>query len=447
MTTNEGISNKGIFAHCVGGVAQNLVFGLWGAYAFFFFTEKVHIRPELIGALFLFAKIWDGINDPMMGVLADRTRTRWGRFRPWLLFMPIPVCIFLVLSFSVPPFESPLLRIMYIAVIYILMGTAFTAIDIPYWALPTVYTTNLQKRTRIYTAARLTSDMAGVAVYIGVPLIVAGFGDKNATKTYFNTAIVFGLLAVCLYFYAFRNIREYVPPQKKSLSFREIIKALSSNKPLMVLVGTQSIMQIPLFIQKTAVLYFSTYNLGSIGYTSILSAFLIPGIIIGSLGVVKLTKKYDKRRLYFLAGVLNFIVCTLFLLTGYSSIPLISLWIFLTGIQAGAITILGTTMIADTIEYVQWKTGIRAEGLISSAQTFTSKISVALGGLVLGILLSVIGYQEGADMQSQETIQGFHYLMSIVPGIIGLIGSIPILFYGVTNKLQAQIAKELVVRD
>jgi GPH family glycoside/pentoside/hexuronide:cation symporter/probable glucitol transport protein GutA len=167
------VTGREIAGHAIAGIGQNLFFGLWSGYMLVFFTDVFGISGGAAGLIMMFTRVWDAINDPMMGVIADRTRTRWGRYRPWLLFMALPMIFFLALNFSAPSL-SPTGKIVYAAFAYVFMSMAFTAVDVPYWTLPAAMTQDVGKRTLIYSASRISTTLSSLVVMIvAIPLITA----------------------------------------------------------------------------------------------------------------------------------------------------------------------------------------------------------------------------------------------------------------------------------
>ena len=363
------VTGKEMFGHAIAGVGQNFIFAFWSSYMMMFYTDVFGLSAAFVGMLFFGARAWDAINDPMMGVIADKTRTKWGRFRPWLLIMPIPVGICLVLNFTVPNVTGTAAMI-YAAVTYILMSMAFTAIDIPYWSMPSAMTTDPVKRTKIFSYSNLGTSMAStVAGMLIVPLLNA-FGGANTKSGFFGTAIVMAVIGITLYLTGFKLTREHVEASTEKFNYKKAAKALGTNKPLLIVI---------------------------------------------------------------------------FMITPYSQVWLIMI---LSAAQVTLITlsmVIVSSMIADTIEYAEWKTGQRNEGVISSTRTFTTKLAMAFSGLIAGGILTFAGYVPNVE-QSQMTLTVFHLVSSIVPGVIALVACIPMKWYDLTEERHAQIMKEIAER-
>lgn len=438
------VTGKEMFGHAIAGVGQNFIFAFWSSYMMMFYTDVFGLSAAFVGMLFFGARAWDAINDPMMGVIADKTRTKWGRFRPWLLIMPIPVGICLVLNFTVPNVTGTAAMI-YAAVTYILMSMAFTAIDIPYWSMPSAMTTDPVKRTKIFSYSNLGTSMAStVAGMLIVPLLNA-FGGANTKSGFFGTAIVMAVIGITLYLTGFKLTREHVEASTEKFNYKKAAKALGTNKPLLIVLIASVALNLGMIIKMSLQLFYVQYNLGTLNLVPIFSMLALPGTILGSLFAPKIASKFGKKRALIGASITLLVVGIIFMITPYSQVWLIMI---LSAAQVTLITlsmVIVSSMIADTIEYAEWKTGQRNEGVISSTRTFTTKLAMAFSGLIAGGILTFAGYVPNVE-QSQMTLTVFHLVSSIVPGAIALVACIPMKWYDLTEERHAQIMKEIAER-
>jgi GPH family glycoside/pentoside/hexuronide:cation symporter/probable glucitol transport protein GutA len=447
--------NKGIFAgtvkgreiagHAVAGIGQNLIFGLWSSYMLVFFTDVFGIAGGVAGLIMMFTRIWDAVNDPMMGIIADRTRTRWGRYRPWLLFMALPIILFLVLNFSAPQFSSAG-KIVYAAVTYVFMSMAFTAVDVPYWTLPAAMTQDVGKRTMIYSISRTSTTLSGLIVgIIAIPLITA-LGGGDMARGYFIAALAIGVLGALLYLCGFGLIREHVtPPPAEKFSFSEAVKAVSQNKPLLLILLSMLIAFSLSFLRSNLLVYWVQYNIGSLEMVALFNLVSLPAMILGIVFTPLLTKKLGQKGVFIFACLWGAASNFTFFFVGYGNVNAALVMFFLTSVPTGLMMVLVSSMIANTIEYAEWKTGQRREGLISSAQTFLAKVCIAIGGGLSGLVLTVIRYQPNAA-QPPSALTAFHLAMTVITGLGFLLGIIPMLFNDFDDKKYAQIAAELKSR-
>lgn len=446
-TTVEAGEVKGreIAGHAIAGIGQNLVFGFWGSYMLVFFTDVFAIGGVAAGMIMMLTRVWDAVNDPMMGALADRTRTRWGRFRPWLLFMALPIAIMLVLNFSAPNL-GPTGKIVYAAIVYVLMSMTFTAIDVPYWTMPAAMSNSVAKRTVIYSASRTSTTVTtAVVAIVAVPLITA-LGGGSMARGYQSTAIVFGVAAVVLYLTGFSLIREHVvPAAHKKVGFKESTKVIFHNKPLLMIMLSVFIAFSCYFIRNSMMIYFMQYNLGSLELMSLVGLVSIPGVIVGAVLTPALAKRFGQKSLYIFSCLFAAAVNLILFFTGYTNTVLVFVLYAITCFPLGVLNVLLSSLIANTVEYAEWKTGQRREGLINSSQTFVFKLCIAAAGGLSGFLLSALHYTPGVA-QPQATLTVFHMSISLVFAVGLVLAVVPMLFYELTEKRHAELVSEIESR-
>lgn len=438
------VTKKEILGHAIGGVGQNFIFALWSGYMMMFYTDVFGLSAAFVGVLFFGARVWDAVNDPIMGIMADKTRTKWGRFRPWLLFMPIPIGVCLVLNFTAPNLSGTS-AIIYATITYILMSMSFTAVDIPYWSMPSAMTTDPIKRTKLFSYARLSTSLASVvAGMIIIPLVnVIGKGDMK--KGFFGTAVVIAIIGAVFYLISFKMTREHIAASTEKFNYKKAIQALSQNKPLMIILVSSVAINLGMILKNSLQLYYVQYNLGTLNLIPVFSFLSLPGIVIGSLIAPKISSKYGKKNTLIGSNIVLLLAGIIFMFTPYTQVWMI---ILMTAIQVtviGLAMVIVSSMIADTIEYAEWKTGQRNEGIISSTQTFTTKLAIAISGLLAGSILTASGYVPNVE-QAQSTLTVFHIVSSIVPGLIGILACIPLKWYDLTEEKHLKIMEEISSR-
>lgn len=436
------VKTREIAGHAAAGIGQNLVYGLWGSYILIFYTDVFGITAGAAGLIMMFTRIWDAVNDPMMGMVADRTRTRWGRYRPWLLFMAVPVGILLILNFYTPALSGGA-KVAYAAITYVLLSMAFTAVDIPYWSLPSAMTRDSGRRAGIFSIARTATTLTSVVSAVIIIPLTQRLGAGDQEKGFFRTAVLFAAFSIFFYLIGFGSIREHVEPVKqKKEGVGNSLKVLACNKPLLLIILSVLIILTANGLRNSTLPYFAQYNLGALSLVSILTALSIPGMLAGMLLAPVLAKKFGKKRVYLGACIYGMISNLLFFFSDDTDTVRVFIMIALTGVSFGFILVLESAMIADTIEYAQWKTGQRREGLISSTQTFVSKLCLALSGGLIGLILTVTGYTPG-QVQTGTTLLAFHMMMTLVVAVAFALAMVPMFFYGLTEEVHAGIVKEL----
>lgn len=427
----------------IGVLGQNLLFGIVSTYLMFYYTDVVHLAPFAVGILFGVARIWDAFNDPFMGYLSDITRTKWGKFRPYILLGTIPMVILGVLCFSVPQIGNTG-KLIYAYITYILFGMAYTVVDIPIWASPTVVTTNNKKRTSIISRIQLFALIGYLIVGFTAIKIVESTGDDMAAG-FQKTAIIYSIIALIFLLPVPLLMRERIKLQKEKTKFSDSMKLIFQNKPLILVLLTQ-LMTMALFTLKSSITtYYVTYNIGDMSLVPIMMLASAIPMILGMMVASPLASLLGKKKAVILSTLLAAVFSLIWYFTGYSNFTLVCILSGVSGFFTALPVVITTAMVADTIEYAEWKHGIRGEGVIFSLRTLTGKLASALAGLAGGILLTIIGYVSNSP-QTPETLAGFQTVMSLLPAIASLVGLIPLAFYTLTEQRHANIVAELEER-
>ncbi|MEM6708711.1 MAG: MFS transporter [Pseudomonadota bacterium] len=421
-------------------LGQNLIFGLFFNYLLIFYTDVYGISAAAVGTLFLVARTWDAINDPLMGIIVDRTRTRWGKFRPYLLWTPLPIAIATVLCFTAFDVQ-PTTKLILAYTTYIVWSMIYTVNDVPIWALSSAMTQDSEARTSLITLARLLSLVGIMIPAIFVIPMVEYFGQGNDAVGYQSTAMVLAAAACGLMLLAFFNVNERVTPKTERPNLGQSYRALASNRPLQIIV-LLSLLSVLGLVGQSLFVYFATYNLGDRGLLPTLFAVTAVGMIVGILPIPMLVRRMGKKQTMAALIVVNAMAAVVFFAVGYENLTLVYVLTAINSLPTGARTVLTTAMIADTIEYMQWRTGERSEGIIFSVQTFTAKITTAIGGFVGGVALTVIGYQPNAT-QSPDTLLWIFALVTLIPGVVGLLALWPLYFYELTEERYQAILTEI----
>lgn len=438
------VKGREMFGHAIAGFGQNLIFGLWSSYMLVFYTDIFGISAGAASIIMLLTRVWDGINDPMMGSIADHTRTRWGRYRPWLLFMSPVIVIFLVLNFSSPDL-SPALKVAYAAITYVMMSMAFTAVDVPYWTMPAAMSSDVQKRSRIISFSRMSTTIATTVLgVIAIPLINAlGQGDKQ--KGYMLTALVIGLVGAMFYLIGFANIREHVEPvPNQKITLKSSVRAIAQNRPLLLLLCCGLLGNIGTMLKQGMVIYYVKDCVGSESLIPIFSLLFLPGMILGLIIAPTFTKRFDSKTVFIGTKIFGIVVDIVFFFAGFNNVPLTMFLYALTSIPLGISSVVSATMLTNTIEYAEWKFGNRQEGLISSTQTLTAKIGMALSVGVTGLVLEIANYVP--NHVTSETQMMLHGAFTLFCAVIGAISIVPMLFNKFTDREHERIVEELKER-
>lgn len=439
------VQKKEMFGHAIAGLGQNLIFGLWSTYMLVFYTDIFGISAGAASIIMLLTRVWDGVNDPMMGAIADRTRTRWGRYRPWLLFMAPIIVIVLVLNFSSPGLP-PTGKIIYAGITYVMMSMVFTAVDVPYWTMPAAMSRDVQKRTSIISFSRMATTIGTTVLgIVAVPLIqVLGNGDMQ--KGYMLTAVVIGLVGASFYLIGFTMIREHIgPTSSEKIGFKDSARAVVQNKPLVLLLMSGLLGSTGIMLKQGLLIYYVQYCIGNFNLVPIFSVLFLPGMLLGVAMTPMLAKRLDQKTIFIGSKVIGIVVDIIFFFVGFSNISLAMLLYALCSVPLGVSSVASSTMLTNTIEYAEWKFGRRQEGLISSTQTLSAKIGMAVSAGVTGLLLQIANYVPN-QVQTYSTKMIIHGGFTLFCAVIALIGIIPMIFNNFNDKRHAEIMEELAER-
>lgn len=439
MENGKKVSLVEKLGYASGDLACNLVFQTVSIFLLIFYTDVFGISAAAAATLFLVARLWDAINDPIMGAIVDKTKTRWGKFRPFLLWGAIPYGLIAILCFTTPNFSAAG-KLIYAYVTYIGLGMVYTFINVPYGALTSSMTQDPVERTSI-SAIRMFFALIGGLIVSGVPTLSNLFGKGNAALGYQVTMIVFAIIGTFLLFVTFFTTKERhtIKENNHKVNLSQTIKVLKANSPLKIL----SLIFILFFatntISSAVSVYFFKYNLNS---PATISLYISSGIIVMMatlLFIPLMLKRIEKKRLLILGTAIGLFkpISMLFL-----SIPIIFAGNIIGSIGFGIVVGLLWGLVPDTIEYGQYKTGIRAEGMVYAIVGFAFKLGMALGGLVPGYVLEWTGYVPNSA-QNNLTLSGIASLVSIIPIVFFLLIIICMKFYRLNEETYRNIVFKL----
>lgn len=409
----EQVSKKEYLGYFSYGFGQCFSYGLVGSFILYFYTDVLKISLAAASIIFLIARVWDAVNDPLIASIMDTRRTKEGKFKGYLRKIPAFVCVSTLLCFLAPGW-SMAMRIFYAAATYILWGTIYTISDIPFWSLSAVISKDTQVRTTLITAANLGVFAGMGAVGILLPLLISLFGHRSEACGYFWGVLLLMAVAFLLMMFGHATIKERVEPARaEKITIKEVFLVLKSNTWLfwMLIVF---FMNIFMNIVNALALYFFTYNIGNAG---LMSVFGLMGTLsaAGFFCIPLLTKKFKKKHLLMGIAALDILVRIFLYIAGYSHIVLVMILLGCTQLFHASCGPLMSAMISETIEYSEVKTGKRCEAITFSGQTFTGKLAAALSGALSGVILSIVGYSAGAAVQTPQTLNGIFFALSVLP--------------------------------
>ena len=452
------------FSYSLCGFGQNLICTIIGSYLTVFMTDAIGFNALAVAFLMLGARIFDALNDPIMGSIVDRTRTKWGKCRPYMKWMAFPIAIMTAICF-LPWYPQSDGGFAAISVMYVVWGMIYTVADVPYWGLSTAMSNDTYRRGNLLTIARLFCTAGAGIVTVITPIIT-----DNMTKgldpvakgemlkwIYFVIAIVCCVIAVPLFFLGFKNTTERNISTENPPSLGHNLKLLFKNKPLMLIVLSGIGGAARMLFTYTGGLYFAKYIIDKESMYSLFTMAIVPGGLIASLLVPWCTKKFGKRNTYIwshivggVAMLIAFIVgiaCDRGAYTSTATTVVLLIALVIAGIPSGFGNIVTYAMIGDTVEYLELKTGERAEGICFAMQTLINKIGMAVGAFV-GVLAY---YMAGvaANDASSVTPEGKDTMWFMLVGIAAIsffLTVIPLFFYKFNEKQQQEAKAEIEAR-
>lgn len=445
-----------------GDAASSMFWKLFGMYLLFFYTDVFGMEAAAVGTMFLITRVWDSFFDPVVGIIADRTETRWGKFRPYLLFLAIPFAVIGVFTFFTPAFSS-VDKVIYAYITYSLMMIVYSGINVPYASLLGVMSSDPKDRN-VLSTYRMAFAYIGsfVTLLLFMPMVNYFSGNskvvENQQRGWFMAVIVIAVVCAVLFLLCFTFTRERVKPiREKQAPLKDDLKDLLRNRPWWILLGAGVSALIFNSIRDGATIYYFKYYVeedmfGTINILNIpfvLSGlYLALGQVANLFGVIlaaPVSNMIGKRYTYMGAMAIATVLSIIFYGLDNHNIALIFILQAFISICAGSIFPLLWSMYADCADYSEYKTGNRATGLIFSSSSMSQKLGWAIGTAVTGWLLAYFGF-EANQVQNAETISGIKMFMSIFPAIGSILSIIFIYFYPLTEKGLKAITMELEKR-
>lgn len=417
------LQNKEIISFSLAGLGQNLIYNYSATFIMIFYTDVLGLAALSVGTLMLVARVWDAINDPMMGIIVDKTRTRWGKLRPYLLGVAIPMAVFTILTFSNVNLSTQS-KLIYAYITYIGWGMVYTVSDVPYWGLSSAMSDDPHDRLRIMTLARILSNV-GLAIAIVVPPLVLGMLADHPQR-YGIVAAVISIIGAALFLLAFFNTKERVERPAEVSKLKDFL-LLKENKPLLQLQSSRMLGAFRMILGAAGT-YFAKYNLNNEGLFSLLGGTLILSMIFAMILTPYLRQFFSKKALYQGGLIIQAIAHVALFLIGYNQIGLVLLLMFIVGFSMGLNDVIMYIMVNDSIDYLQAKTQRRFEGMIFSLHTFTTKLQTAIGLFVMGLILNLFGFIENVP-QSDSSMFGIFMLLTLLPAVSSLLSLIPMIPY------------------
>ena len=442
---HERLSFKEKAGYGVGDAAANFIFQTMIIFQLAFYTDTFGITAAAAGTLFLVVRVFDAAFDPLMGVIADRTNTRWGKFRPWILWTAVPFGIMGFLAFTTPDL-TPSGKLAYAYVTYILLMMVYSANNLPYSALSGVITGDLDERTSL-SSYRFVFAMSAAFVIQGLALpMVNFFGQGDSAKGYQYTMGIFSALAIVFFVITFLTTKERVRPDpSQQSSIRQDFADLTRNGPWIAMFFLTIFIFITLAMRGGVMLYYFKYYLGREDLFSVFNVFGLGATIIGVVASTPLAKKYGKRDVFIAGLSVTVLLTALFFFIPRTAIPAAFALEMLRQLAYGFTIPLLWAMMADVADYSEWKNRRRATAIVFSAIVFGLKAGLGFGGAIGGWVLATYGYVPNVA-QTERALQGIKLTVSIFPAVTFAIAVVCLFFYRIDKHLEIRITDELAER-
>lgn len=492
-------SRKELTGYLVGLAGQNIIYNIIASGLTIYFKNVIFIPAGICGTIFFIARVWDAVNDPMMGTIVDKTRTKWGKCKPYLMFVPPLICLITILTFVNGIYDpngsttKNVLIIGWAAVSYILWGMSYTIGDIPLWGVTSLMTESQEDRAKALSLARICASFGAIGMLMTfvAPSITGIFTDKGIDEThalqysYIAVAVVLTVFASILFQFSGISVHERVEQTEKSHSMKENFQTMWKCKPFrQILVSgiLRSPIQLLSLVAMELILYYyfdnnpigailpegGGINFGMIGKILILALGVMGGMLIASGLTPKMAQKIEKKKLYnfySLIGAIPFVlVYVVYKISGGDLFSMgmtitISAIFFLASWSMGGLNVLQSVMIADCVDYEEYHNGIRPDGVFFSGQSFITKLGAGISSLISGLVYQVVNYSDAAIDQLNTALTNgtatfrtyndgkfaaaMFFLVAIPPAIGMVLSAIPTLKYALTDKEHTRILDEL----
>lgn len=449
MKINDKQIKRGIWRMRLGygasDFACNLVWQMISLYLLYFYTNVMHLDAAAISIMFLVTRIIDGGTDLLVGMLVDRTNTRWGKSRPWILFGAFPFAIFAILAFSVPDISATG-KLLYAYVTYIGLSFAYTIVNIPMASILPALTADPQERTNLASSRVFFSFVGATIVSSSTLGLVDFFGKGNEGLGFRIVMMIFGVISCLVFMFTFFNTKERVTiRQKEKVNVAKTLKAVFNNKPYLVFLTNIIWMFGGYSIQMGAIIYYFSYVVGSVKLASVVATLstLLP--IISNFLVPFLSKKLIKRNIFQLGSAIQ-LIGLLIVFFGGVSMPIVLSGVAISSLGFGLKQSIYFSMQADPVDYSEWKSGLDVAGTMSAVNGFAGKVAMAVAGSASAALLAMGGYDANLAVQPQSAQNSITLMYIVIPVISIVLGMITMAFYTL-DKEYPVIKAELEARN
>lgn len=444
----EKLSLKEKIGYGMGDAGSCMIWSVLALYLTWFYTDVYGLDAGIVGTLFLVIRIFDAFSDPVMGAICDRTRTRWGKFRPWLLWMAVPFGLGAVLMFTTPDLSMNG-KIIYAWVTYLVMSLIYTAINIPYCSVAGVITLNQKQRLGCLSWRFFLNGLATLIVSSSILPLTDWLGDGNRASGFQLTMMIMGGAATLMFLFCFSSIKERVVSIKTNDSLRKDLNDIIKNDQWLLMITITFLNVFPAFIRGAVTIYYAIYVMqASVGFITFFMALGVACNMLGSVIAKPLTDRFDKVKLFriinIILGILSF---ALWFVDPHSLTLLLTLFIvinILHLIQSGPIL---WAMMSDVDDYGDWKFGKRLTGISFAGNLFMLKMGLAVAGAIVAWILSWTGYVANQAQQNPQTLQGIIMMFSLLPMVSYFFSAWIVRYFKLNQTFLEKIKVDLAKRE
>ncbi len=440
----DKLSNTQRVGYGIADFGINLYFISAMTYLLYFYTDVYGISAAAAAGVMLVARFVDAVTDPMMGIIAERTNSRWGRLRPYMLFGAIPLGIVAVMTFSTPDLNAEG-KLWWAYLTYIAFGIAYTIVSIPYSALTASLTADHHERTVLSTIRMACAFGGGYVISAGMPALV-GLFDTEAQGYQWSMGL-FAVIATMLLWVTVWQTRERIqPPKTQKLSLSDSMKSVFLNPPLLIVMVLFTCGMLSFTIRQAVAIYYFKYNLQRPDLIETWFAITMPIMFVGLVFTPWLADRYGKSGGIMIGAIVTIFAAFGMYFTPYDNIEMIFVWGGLLALGGTPIAVLGWAMLPDTVEYAQWRLGVRADGAIFAMSSFFQKLAKTIGGAGVAGVLAWSGYVANVD-QTETSLAAIHNLMTLAPAGIMVIMILAARAYRLDGQTHARIVAEINAAD
>ena len=432
------LSLKGKVAYGLGAVGKDMVYMLSASYVLYYFQDVMGVNAIAMGVILMVARVFDAFNDPFMGVIVAKTKTRWGKFRPWLMIGTVTNAVLLVVMFSAPPALDGAGLVAYAAVTYIMWGVTYTMMDIPYWSMIPAFTESGSERENLTTLARTCAGIGSAIITIITMMAIHALGGNDERTGFRWFSVIVAVLFIIFVTFTCVAIKEKTTVNMETASVGQMFRALLQNDQAMCVVVAIVIINCAVYITSNLVIYFFKYDFGGTAWYASYTYFNIFGggmqIIAMMIFFPLLRKLLDTIKIFYVclaSAILGYAVLLIMAFTNMSSVFLLFIPAFFIFSANGMLQVLTTIFLANTVDYGELKNNRRDESVIFSMQTFVVKLASGVAALIASVCLAVFNLSSDSVTEAEQTIDfsasvsataqaGLRMTMTILP-IIGLI--------------------------